>query len=217
MTWWSYRDVVFSVDVEEKVVALTFDDGPNPPHTEALLELLENRGVKATFFLQGANVEAYPDSVLAVLAAGHEIGNHTYSHPALFDLGVKRPLEELKRTQALITELTGEAPVMFRAPVGAQGIGLARAVDQLGLLSVGAYPAGWDWEVFDPQLIAESILTEVEPGNLILLHDGDGDAMSPTTQESRAGSVAATGIIIDTLRERGYRFVTAGELLAMAK
>lgn len=213
---WSYSDTVASVPVSEKVVALTYDDGPNPPHTQALLELLAQHGVKATFFLKGRNVEAYPQTLQAILQAGHEIGNHSYSHRPMFSLSQSAMQEEVARTSAAIAEVTGSTPALFRPPYGGQGPGLKLALAALGLPSILFGPVGFDWEVTDPQRIADNVLADIEPGAFVLLHDGDGDSDDPRTQNSRAPTVAATGIIIEALKKQGYRFATVGELMALS-
>ena len=113
---WSYSATVAIIPVQEKVVALTFDDGPNPPHTEALLDMLAQHNVKATFFLKGRNIEAFPESVRRVVEAGHEIGNHSYFHKPMISLSESDMLEELVRTNNLIEQYIGDSPVLFRGP-----------------------------------------------------------------------------------------------------
>jgi peptidoglycan/xylan/chitin deacetylase (PgdA/CDA1 family) len=212
--FWSYRDVIISVPVEEKIVALTYDDGPNPPDTQALLKVLANHRVKATFFMKGSNVEAFPDSVRAVAAAGHEIGNHSYHHKPMLSFSKSAYVEEIVRTNEALDTILGYHPGLFRAPYGAQGIGLTQALKQLDMLSVGMSVMGSDWSVSDPRLIADAILDSIEPGAIILLHDGHADVADPRAQDSRAASIAATELIIEALRAQGYGFVTVGELLA---
>jgi peptidoglycan-N-acetylglucosamine deacetylase len=214
--FWSYSDTVVTIPVSEKVVALTYDDGPNPPHTEALLDVLAQQDVKATFFLKGRNIEAFPESVRSVAQAGHEIGNHSYHHRPMLLAGESFLVEELARTNALIEDLLGYQPVLFRPPFGLQGPGLKMALHALNMTSVLASTNGVDWEVTDPQQIASSVLENIEPGAIILLHDGHGDVDDPNRQDSRAASVAATEIIIETLKSQGYRFVTVGELRALS-
>jgi peptidoglycan/xylan/chitin deacetylase (PgdA/CDA1 family) len=215
--FWSYSDAIITVPVTRKVVALTFDDGPNPPNTEALLDVLAQHDVKATFFLKGRNVEAFPGSVLAVAGAGHEIGNHSYSHRPMISLSKEDMLDEVVRTNQLIENLLGYRPALMRPPYGAQGPGLKMALEELGMPSILMSTNGADWEVFDPPLIASRVLENIEPGSIILLHDGHGDVDDPNAQDSRAATVAATGIIIEALAAQGYRFVTVGELMAMAE
>lgn len=213
--FWSYRDAVVSVPVDDKVVALTYDDGPNPPHTQAMLQMLAQHGVKATFFLKGRNVEAYPESVQAVAQAGHEIGNHSYSHRPMWSLSKSSMRQEVVRTGELIEQVLGQRPVLFRPPYGVQGPGLKLALAELGMPSILMSSNGADWEQTDPALIADKILESIEPGAIILLHDGHGDVDEPAAQQSRAPSVAATGLLIEELKSQGYRFVTVGELMAL--
>jgi peptidoglycan/xylan/chitin deacetylase (PgdA/CDA1 family) len=214
---WSYSATVAVIPVQEKVVALTFDDGPNPPHTEALLDMLAQHNVKATFFLKGRNIEAFPESVQNVVEGGHEIGNHSYFHKPMISLAESDMLEELVRTNDLIEQYVGEDTTIFRPPFGVQGPGLKMALDTLGMTSVLMSTHGVDWEVSDPQLIADAVLENIEPGSVILLHDGHGDVDDPNAQQSRAPSVEATGIIIETLLAQGYRFETVGDMLAMSR
>ena len=213
---WSYKDVIITVPITEKVVALTFDDGPNPPHTQALLDMLAQHEVMATFFLKGRNVEAFPESVRAVANAGHEIGNHSYFHRPMISLSKTDMREEVVRTNIMIENILGYEPVLFRPPYGAQGPGLKLALQELGMSSILVSTNGADWEVTDPQKIAISVLENIEPGGIILLHDGHGDVDEPETQDSRAATVVATGIIIEELKAQGYRFATVGDLVALA-
>mgnify|MGYP003706636001 CR=1 FL=1 len=217
LVYWCYRDIVFTVPVAEKVVALTYDDGPSPADTPALLALLAEKDVKVTFFLKGMNVEAFPELARAQYAAGHEIGNHSWSHQPMLSFDKAAMQLEVERTSDVIEEVIGILPIYFRPPHLMQGVGLTRALKELGLASIAAGPHGTDWEVFDPELIAQAILDQVEPGNMILVHDGDGPEPNPLGQASRAGTVAATAIIIDSLREQGYRFVTVTELFSLSK
>lgn len=212
---WSYQGAIGSVSTDQKVVALTFDDGPNPPHTEALLDLLDSHNVRATFFPKGRNVEAFPELLRAVAERGHEIGNHSVIHRPMLAFGTAGMRDEVEQANQLIEQLIGVRPVLFRPPFGAQGIGLSRALRELGMLSILTSAAGNDWELTDPVRIAQLVLADVEPGGIILLHDGHGDIDDPLAQDSRAPSVAATEIILQTLTSRGYRFVTVGELLEL--
>ena len=177
--FWSYSDAVVSVPLDEKVVALTYDDGPNPPHTQALLDMLAQHGVRATFFLKGRNVEAFPESVRAVAQAGHEIGNHSYSHRPMLSLSKSSMREELVRTGDLVEHLLGQRPLLFRPPYGLQGPGLKMALDELGMPSILMSSNGADWEETDPRLIASKVLESIQPGAIILLHDGHGDVDEP--------------------------------------
>jgi peptidoglycan-N-acetylglucosamine deacetylase len=148
--FWSYSDAVVSVPVDEKVVALTYDDGPNPPHTQAMLELLAQHGVRATFFPKARNVEAFPESLQAVAQAGHEIGNHSYYHRPMLSFYKSAMLEEVVRAGDDIEKVLGQRPVLFRPPYGLQGPGLKMALDELGMLSILMGSHGVDWKETDP-------------------------------------------------------------------
>lgn len=212
---WSYSGTIASITVDEKVVALSYDDGPNPPHTRAMLDALDKHGVKATFFLKGRNAEAFPDAVREIAAAGHEIGNHSYYHRAMTTASQDDMLEEVLRTNQILKNILGFEPVLFRPPYGAQGPGLKLALNALGMTSILMNAHGTDWEEADPALIASAILTSIEPGSIVLLHDGHGDVDDPLGQDSRAATVAATEIIIESLHAQGYRIVPVGELMAL--
>ncbi len=213
---YSYSNALLRVDTTENAVALTYDDGPNPPHTEALLELLSDKGVYATFFLKGRNVEAYPELAARLVVEGHEVANHSYFHYAMGSLSKGDMQAELEQVNALIQDATGVKPSLFRPPFGVQGAGLKRALDELGMLSVLADASGADWEVFDGREVADRVLADVGPGSIVLLHDGHGDVDGPGEQQTRAHTVAATAMIIDELRAQGYRFVTVSELIDLA-
>ena len=212
---WSYSDTISSVKLTEKVVALTYDDGPNPPHTAALLQLLEKENVRATFFPKGKNVAAFPESARAIVAAGHEVANHSYKHMPMTTLSKDVAMAEILRADEVLETVMGVKTNLFRPPFGVQSLGVKRALTDLGKTSVLMSAIGNDWEVFEPQAIADAVLVDVEPGAIILLHDGHGDVDDPHQQIGRAGSVEATRIIIETLRGEGYRFLTVGELIAL--
>ena len=217
LLWWSYSGAIIRFSVDEKLVVLTYDDGPNPPHTQALLKVLKEHDVEATFFLKGRNIEAFPELARAVAGEGHEIGNHSYSHRPMLSFSKEDMREEVVRTNLLIENELGYQPVLFRPPYGAQGPGLKRALDELDMISIIMSDHGTDWERTDPKRIADAVLESVAPGSIVLLHDGHGDVDDPLAQSSRAATVAATGIIIRELKEEGYQFATVGELLEMTE
>lgn len=212
-----YQKHYSSVVVDEKIVALTFDDGPNPGETLALLDELDRLGVKATFFNNGKHVTSHPEIVLEMHRRGHEIGNHGWTHKALWQYTAATPLDEISRTTEAIQAVTGSAPRLFRPPFLVGGLGLALAVNELSLQPVGASAGAADWEEKDPKIIAQKILAGVESGGIIILHDGDGSVKGGNQQASRKPTVAATVIIIEELQQQGYRFVSIEELFALEK
>ncbi len=182
-------------------VALTFDDGPDPQRTPAVLDLLARQGVRATFFVVGARAEAHPELVRRMAAEGHVVGNHSYTHSWRFPLrSLGRTVEELRRTGEVLHRITGLRPRLFRPPFGVTNPTIARAVRRLGL-----DPVGWSIRSLDtmgqsPERVAARILRRLHPGAVILLHD------------RCAGSERLVGLLVEGLRSRGLEPVTLPEL-----
>lgn len=185
-------------------VALTFDDGPDPQRTPAVLDLLARQGVRATFFVVGARAEAHPELVRRMVAEGHVVGNHSYTHSWRFPLrSLGRTMEELCRTGEVLHRITGRQPRLFRPPFGVTNPTIARAVRRLGL-----DPVGWSIRSLDtmgqsPERVAARILRRLHPGAVILLHD------------RCAGSERLVGLLVEGLRSRGLEPVTLPELFAI--
>jgi peptidoglycan/xylan/chitin deacetylase (PgdA/CDA1 family) len=188
-------------------IALTFDDGPSE-WTMAVLEMLERHGVPATFFFCGRNVERHPNVARFVHSRGNEIGNHTYSHPLLLALPDARIREELSRTQHVIEQTIGVRPVLFRPPHGCRAPGLLAIERELGLTEVLWTVIGKDWSA-SADAISQRILSRIEPGGIVCLHDGDG--VRPSADRSR--TVASLKDFLPVLLDDGYSFVTAGAML----
>lgn len=196
-------------------VALTFDDGPSEG-TGTLLAYLAEEGIRATFFQCGLNAARLPVEARAVSAAGHEIGNHTYSHPRLPPRLSRRPNllmphqvgYEIGRAQELLTRLHGEAPRLFRAPYGMRWFGVGRAQRRLGLLGVLWTVIGHDWE-WAAERIASHVLRHTRPGGIICLHDGRD--IQPNVDLTEM--LAALRLILPALRRAEYDFETVSELL----
>ncbi len=180
------------------VVALTFDDGPHPVYTEILLEGLRERGIKATFFLIGVNAEGHEDIVRQIADDGHLIGNHTYSHVQLTSISDEKACEEIDKANQVIGEACGQEIHYIRPPFGSWQDDLESLIDmQVVLWSVDPE----DWRVQDTQTVVERVLSHVEDGDIILLHD------------VYRTSVEAALEIVDRLTEEGYEFVRVDELL----
>ena len=206
---------VFRGPGRRRSVALTFDDGPSPS-TARLLHYLAVEDVRATFFLCGINVNRHPETARSVAESGHELGNHTYSHPRLcprlgWQLNLRSPGEnvrELTRAQDAIRAATGVSARLFRAPYGMRWWGLRRAQRRLGLLHVHWTVIGHDWEWSAAQ-VAEHVLRRATPGGIICLHDGRDIQLDPDVSVM----LEAVRIIVPELRRRGYRFETVSDLL----
>ena len=212
---WSLGDVLFHLETDEKIVALTFDDGPHPEATPKLLDTLDSLGVKATFFVCGKHIKLYPNLLREIVRRGHEIGNHAWTHQALYHFSEEIPFKEIKETHELIAEITGITPTLFRPPFLVQGVGVKRALTKFSLLSIGARVHGSDWGNQNPRTIADQVLASMKPGEIIVLHDGDGDAQKGEVQKSRTGTVEAVQMIGARLLEEGYQFVTISEMIKL--
>ncbi len=192
---------------DRRSIALTFDDGPSEG-TNQLLDILNQYRTPATFFVCGKNVQRLPGVAQAVAAAGHEIGNHTYSHRALYLRTSRFIDDELSAAQSIITETTGNSPTLFRAPFGARWFGLRGAQRRLKLLGVMWTVMGRDWKLPADQ-IERRILAGAENGAIICLHDGRGVSANPDI----GATLKAVGRLIPVLLSRGFTFETVSQLL----
>ncbi len=191
-------------------IALTFDDGPSEA-TPGVLEVLDRYQVPATFFFCGMNVERLPDLARQARQAGHEIGNHTYSHPCLLALPRSRVRAELGRTQAVLRETVGVRARLFRPPYGVRAPGLQHAQQELGLITVMWTVIGNDWK-WTSAAIARRILEKADDGGIVCLHDG----REVQALVDRRQTVMALGRIVPSLQEQGFSFVTVTEMLKEA-
>jgi peptidoglycan/xylan/chitin deacetylase (PgdA/CDA1 family) len=194
----------------EPVAYLTFDDGPNPQATQRVLEVLDQEQVPATFFMVGRHVARYPGIARAVALAGHEIGNHTYSHTKLHRVGPRRAEREIRRAHQTITSITGYVPQSFRAPHGYRSPFVARAVAPYRYRSFGWTFGVWDSDCPGVSPIRDRVRQRLSPGAIVLLHDGDGN---DPTGDRRQTAAALPGIIRD-IRAAGYRLESLSTLVA---
>jgi len=188
-------------------VALTFDDGPSED-TERILEVLRAYDLKATFFMLGRQVELFPETARRVVADGHEIGNHSYSHPVYLFRSRSQTRLQLERAQKIIAGVTGKQPRLARPPCGVRTPAYFAAAEALGLRTVQWNVAGFDWKERTGAEIANSVLRETSAGSIILLHDGDS-----ALKRDRSATVAALPMIIEGLKARGLGVVPLSQLL----
>lgn len=204
-----YGPVFIEAATREQVVALTFDDGPYPPYTQQILTVLKENDVPATFFLVGKNAEKHPELVKRIVAAGHQIGNHTYSHPDLLKLDRDQIAVEVDKTQKILADITGQIPEIIRPPHGFRDAVVMEVMAERNLKVVEWSVLCRDWVNPGVEAITNRTVSKVKNGSIILLHDGDG----VTSTASRAQTVEATRRIIHELKSQGYRFVTVDEIL----
>jgi peptidoglycan/xylan/chitin deacetylase (PgdA/CDA1 family) len=196
----------------EKVVALTFDDGPHNGSFEILLDYLAQEKVRATFFVVGKAIHNDPDLIYRLVREHHSIGNHTYHHIRLDTLPPEKITEELQKTNELIARITKKPVLFFRAPGGRYNNDVSRAAREQKLMIVNwtlntgdymmdvpFYLEGERVYVRQPETIAVSLLRRVQPGDIILMHTGNEETLD------------ALKLIIPELRKRGYRFATIGD------
>jgi peptidoglycan/xylan/chitin deacetylase (PgdA/CDA1 family) len=207
----TFGTTITSVPLKEKVIALTFDDGPNPPYTNQIVEYLHQEQVPATFFVVGRAVERYPDIVRREVDYGDAVGNHSWDHAHLILEPKWHIRAELAQTDAAIYKATGQHTKLFRPPFGARDYAVVSVAHDMGYeVIMWSVPLARDWMRPTPDVIADRIVSRVGNGGIIVLHDGNrgrgGD---------RSNTVAAVKLIVPKLRAQGYRFVTIPELIRL--
>jgi peptidoglycan/xylan/chitin deacetylase (PgdA/CDA1 family) len=186
-------------------VALTFDDGPDEISTSAVLDFLRNQNLKAAFFCIGRRVTASPAVVARIAREGHLLGNHSYNHPNLINFfSVARLRDEMRQTQSAIRSAAGEAPAMYRPPMGLSNPRTFRAARAESLQVIGWTARGFDTRTKSPQRVVSRIARRLRPGAIILLHDGGIPAER---------LLATLQLLLDTLRSECYEVVRLDELL----
>ncbi|WP_251552578.1 polysaccharide deacetylase family protein [Neobacillus muris] len=200
--------MINDVSTSHKAVAITFDDGPNPMYTAQVLEIFQEAHGKATFFMIGEQVERYPEMAKTVAEQGHEIGNHTYTHPKLSELSRANCLEEMEGNEKLIGGLTGHKPVIFRPPYLEYNQETALILKEKGYPMIGALNMeARDWEQPGVEHIMEVSRACVKNGSILIFHDGYGD---------RSQTIEAIRRLVADLSSNGYQLVTVSELLKLA-
>jgi peptidoglycan-N-acetylglucosamine deacetylase len=190
-----------------KQIYLTYDDGPNDPHTLKLLEVLAKHRVRATFFMIGRFVHQRPDIARAVAQAGHVIGNHTFTHPLLIFKSAAQTRTQLVDCRQVLQDATGKHSNLFRPPFGGRRPATLRVARGLGLQTVMWNVTGYDWNAPPAAVIEQKIARQMRGGDVILLHDGGHRAMGA----DRGQTVIATENLIRRYRDQGYEFVTVPE------
>ena len=203
---------VVRLNTDQRIVALTFDDGPNPPYTERLLDVLAKHNVKATFFTIGRRIERHPETVRRVIAAGHQVGNHSYSHPLLGFLPPSYVQRQIDRTDALLRQLGIVGEIVFRAPVLTRFLPVAWVLAKADRAHISCDVWSWDWTTQNPDKITETVLrktlSSTGAGSIIVLHDGKAE----NQDANRSGTIEATDRIITALKQDGYQFVRVSDV-----
>lgn len=207
----TYSHVFIDGTKEFKVIALTFDDGPHPRFTPQILDILEEFNAKATFFLLGKHVKHYANVVNQIVEAGHEIGNHTYSHIDITRSSYEKIKKEFEDTQAIIYEASGVIPKIFRPPYGFLNNSIAEITYEAGCKIILWTPNQdpMDWNSPGKEVIVKHILNHIDNGNIILLHDYVIEQNNQTIEALRS--------LLPELTKQGYRFVTVSELIELSE
>jgi peptidoglycan-N-acetylglucosamine deacetylase len=202
---------IFRVNETQKVVALTFDDGPSFVWTPRILDELKKANIKATFFVLGEHVAKYPEIARRIAEEGHELGNHTYDHHVLLYYTLEKLEKEIKDTELIIKKTTGKTARYFRPPKAWLTTQEKKKIEELGYKVILWSLNSKDWVTFDDKYIVKYITRHIQPGDIILFHDGGG--VFGTEGGNRHETVMTIPRLAEKLRQMGYKFVTISELL----
>jgi len=190
-------------------LALTYDDGPNDPHTLRLLEVLAKHNVHATFFLIGRYVQQRPDIAREIVRAGHGVGNHTFTHPLLTLKSGNDVRNQLIDCRSALRDAVGEHSTLFRPPFGGRRPAVLRIARELGLEPIMWNVTGYDWSAPPAEVIERKVTRQIRGGDVILLHDGGHKQMGA----DRSQTVLATDRVIQRYKSEGYNFVTVPQMM----
>lgn len=200
--------LVHRVPTRDKAVAFTFDDGPHPLYTRQLLDIFRKANGKATFFMIGQEIDAFEDIAAEVHHAGHEIGNHTYSHPDLTRLTLEEARAEIQQADERIRQITGKPVLSFRPPYFGVNEDILSLAAEFGYTSIGTVNGeAKDWEQPGVEFILDHTRPTIENGSIFMFHDGYGE---------RAQTIETVQVLLEELAAEGYRFLTVSELLELA-
>jgi len=190
-----------------RIIALTFDDGPYPPYTNRLLDVLKEKKVRATFFLVAGQAQRHPELVKRAVAEGHMVGLHAFRHRDFLKLTEEERQKDLALGKKVLQDIIGKDPVYWRPPHGFRDGSVMKLAAQEHLTVVNWSITPRDWTGIDKQEICNRVLAKADDGAIVLLHDGD----SPFYKESRQATVDGVSLLIDSLREKGYHLVSLEE------
>lgn len=204
--WEKTGKIIWEVPTSHKLIALTFDDGPSPTFTPQIIDLLKRYKAKATFFVTGKQAEKFPHIVKATASQGHSIGNHMYQHQLISKLSLQALIDDLSHAHKIIMDTTGTEPHFFRPPDGYYDETIVKAAEALKYqVVIWTWTQDTrDWSGISGTEIADKVITNAKPGDIILLHDQGGD---------RSNTVEALELLLPALTEEGYNFVTLDELV----
>ncbi len=191
-------------------IALTYDDGPNDPHTLRVLDVLAKHAIYATFFLIGRYVQQRPEIARSIVNAGHVVGNHTFTHPLLTFKSETEIKHQLSECRAALQDAIGQHSTLFRPPFGGRRPAVLRVARELGLDPVMWNVTGYDWNAPPASAIERKVTKQIRGGDVILLHDGGHKQMGA----DRSQTVLATDHLLTRYKSEGYEFVTVSQMMA---
>lgn len=206
---YDYEDIIINKGNEdEKVIALTFDDGPDEVFTPQILDILKKYNVKATFFIIGEKVANHEDIIKRQIAEGHEIGNHTFTHINAVKKNYSEIQQEVTKTQEAIKSVTGKYPTLFRPPYRALNKELCKVIKENNMnIILWSNIDVRDWSNPGVDTMVNTIENKIQNGNIVILHDYN------TVRNDKSQTIETLEIVIPKLKEKGYKFVTISELI----
>ena len=193
-----------------RVIALTFDDGPDTPYTQQVLDILKANSVEATFFVEGQAAADHPEQVKALSVAGMEVGSHSYTHSRqLSTMDETQFRSDLMSADSVLAGILGQRPSLYRAPFGKTSTTMLRELRDAGYMSVGWDIDSTDWRETSPDKIAQKVLSKAHPGAIVLMHDGGLAGGNP----DRTATIQALPKILAGLHDEDYELVNVSEIL----
>lgn len=200
------QTMIYKGEIDKRIIALTFDDGPDERFTPPILDILKKHDVKATFFLLGSRLEKYVDVAKRIQNEGHVIGSHTYWHPDLTKENINRLIWEIDEMEKLMIEKLDINPKLFRAPYGALNESHVEKLAELGYRGVGWSVDSEDWKSISKEKVKQNVLNQMHPGAIVLMHSAGHWTQDLT------GTVEALDELIVFLKRKEYEFVTVPEM-----
>ena len=202
---------IYKVKTKNKQVALTFDDGPHPEFTIKLLDLFKEKGIKATFFVTGKNIEKQKNIISRIIKEGHELGNHSYSHKNLIFKKKSFIKKEIEKTDVLLRKLGVKGEILFRPPFGRLLFTASSVLASLNKKVIMWNVPTKDYKEKDPNVILKRIYKRIKPGSIIVLHDSGIERSGKKID--RQTTINAVKVLINELPKKGYEFRTVSELI----
>jgi peptidoglycan/xylan/chitin deacetylase (PgdA/CDA1 family) len=203
-----FHPILCRAEGSEKILALSFDDGPNEPYTSQILDILKQEGIPATFFLVGENVSRYPEVVRRIQAEGHQIGNHSFTHTPVIFMSPDEIRDEIQKWESTLPVALNSDGKIFRAPRGWKSPFLNQVLADKGYRLIGWTRGVWDTDQPGSEVLFQRLTQDIGPGEIILLHDGGNNLAGV----DRSDLVAVLPRVLQHYRAQGFRFVKISDI-----